>query len=106
MPRLVLQDAAAHLAQYRIFRRLGEHAKQRHGKSFSHELQADRLQVPGPGAEQSVEDFLDIVGERIISAFKPQHDVAVQYLVVPTLVDDLGCLKQFSVLTLDVFDKL
>src|SRR5690348_13373557 len=65
MARLVLQDPPAYLAQDRILRGFGEHAKERHGKSLSDELKADRLQIPSRGAEQRVEDFPDIACERV-----------------------------------------
>jgi len=102
----VLQDAAAYLAQNRVLRRFGEHAKQRHGKGLGDELQADRLQVPRRGAEQGVEDFPDIAGERVGLAIEPQRHIAVQHLIVPRLVDDLRRLKQFGVLPHHVLDQL
>ena len=106
MPRLVLQDAAADLAEHRIFRRLGQHAEQRHREGLGNQLQPDRLQIPGRGAEQGVEDFLDVAGERIGLAVEPQRDVAMQYLVVARLVDDLAGLEQLGVLPDHILDHL
>src|SRR5580704_7081474 len=98
MTGLVLQYPPAYLAQDCILRRLGEHAEEGHGKGLGDELQADCLQVPGRGAEQCVEDFPDIAGERIGLAVEAQRHIAMQHLIVPRLVDDLRRLEQFGVL--------
>ena len=106
MARLVLQDAPAYLPQDRVLRRFGEHPEQRDRKGLGDELETDRLQVPGRGAEQRVEDFPDIAGERIGFAVEAQRHIAVQHLVVPRLVDDLRRLEQLFVLPLDILDQL
>ena len=106
MTRLVLQDAAADLAEDWILRGLGQHPEQRDGERLGDQLQSDRLQVPGRGAEQRVENFLDVAGERIGLALEPQRDIAMQHLIVPRLVDHLAGLEQLGILTDDILDHL
>ena len=106
MAGFVLQDAAADLAQDRVFRGFGKHPEQRDREGLGDQLQPDRLQIPGAGAEQGIEDLFDVAGERIALAVEPQRHVAVQDLVVPRLVDHLGRLEQFGVLADHILDHL
>ena len=52
---------------------LRQHAEQRDGEGLGDELQADRLEIPRRGAEQRVEDLLDVAAERIGLAVEPQR---------------------------------
>src|SRR4051812_27910539 len=104
--RLVLQDTAADLAQHRVLRRLGQHAEQRYREGLGDQLQADRLEIPGGGAEQGVEDLAHVAADRIGLAVEAEVDVALQHLVVPRLVGDLGRLEELRVLALDALDQL
>ena len=63
-----------------------------------------RYQAPVPSRVSKISS--DIVGERVVPPFEPQCHVAMQDLVVPALIDDLGRLEQFGVLALDILDQL
>ena len=88
------------------FEDFGEHAEQRHREGLGDQLQADRLEVPRRGAEQGVEDLPDVAADRIDLAVEAELEIALQHLVVPRLVDDLGRLEQLGVLALHVLDQL
>ena len=104
--RLVLQDAPADLAQHGILRRFRQHAEQRHREGLGDELQADRLEVPGRGAEQRVEDLLDVATQPVGLAIQPELEIALQHLVVARLVGDLCRLEELGVLALHAVDEL
>jgi hypothetical protein len=62
--------------------------------------------MPGGGGGQGVEYFSDVAGERVALPIEQQGQLAMQHFVMPAFVDHLGCLKQFGVLAVHIFDQL
>ena len=94
--RLVGQNAPANLADERIRAVVGQHAEQRDGQRFRHELRADRLQIPLRHGQDVIEEVLEARGQRI---GHPHLVVQVtgQHLRVARFVHDLRRHEEFGV---------
>jgi hypothetical protein len=100
------EDATADLAQGRVVGALAHHLEHRDGERFGDQLERDRLDVPAGVRQDAVEEHPLVVRHRVVQPSQPVRDVALEDLVVPRLVQDLGRLEELLVGAGDHVDEL
>ena len=97
VPGLVLEDAPADLGEERVHRALLHHAEHGYREGLRHQLERDGLDVPARVREDGVEDEALVLRHGVVEPAQPVLDVALEDLVVPGLVHDLGGLEELGV---------